>query len=201
MKPRIGTAFLLFLSSYAPLLVLVAVLDFDWSKKQFGSPYLDLSLVIIAVLSGLMPFISLKGVQGGQIYQVNDLKNRSGDLVNYALPYLVTFIGLKVSEPTSIIGFAFFMVLFGALSIKTQALWINPLLALGDYRLYEAVLQAEGNAPQTVQLLAPKPLAAGQRCRAVFLTDTQVYVTEFIDPSPSVEDDRPETNIHPDQED
>ena len=99
---------------------------------------------------------------------------------NYTLPYLVTFVGLKLSEPASVLGFVFFMLLFGALTIKTQALWINPLLALRGFRLYEASVQKDGGDLQTILVLSENPLRVGERCRADYLTEHQLYVTALI---------------------
>ncbi len=158
-------------------------------------------IAIFALLAGAIPFVLLRRLTGGSIYNIEKLSNKSGDLVNYTLPYLVTFVGLKLSEPASVLGFVFFMLLFGALTIKTQALWINPLLALRGFRLYEASVQKDGGDLQTILVLAENPLRVGERCRADYLTEHQLYVTASIDGGPTPEADRLEDHILPDQED
>ena len=120
--------------------------------------------------------------------------------MNYALPYLVMFVGQKLDDPTSLIGFAMFMALLCALTVKAQALWINPLLALGGFQLYEADVQKDGSSPLSTFILSKGPLAVGQRCRATYLTDHQLYVTASnLDGRPKATD-RSEDYLRPDQE-
>lgn len=201
MKPRTPTAILLFLSSYAPLGLIVITLDFEWTAKAFAHLNTVILIAIFSLLAGAIPFVLLRRLTGGSIYTIEKLSNKSGDLVNYTLPYLVTFVGLKLSEPASVLGFVFFMLLFGALTIKTQALWINPLLALRGFRLYEASVQTDGGDLQTILVLSENALKVGERCRADYLTEHQLYVTASIDGGHTSEADRLEDHILPDQED
>lgn len=201
MKPRVLTAILLFLSSYAPLGFMAAVLDFDWKTRHLSHPLRVEAIVAVSLAAGIIPFSILRRVTGGEVYTVRKLDDRSGELVNYALPYLVMFVGLKLDDVSSLIGFAMFMVLLCALTVKTQALWINPLLALGGFQLYEAEVQKADSPPFSVFILCKGPLVVGQRCRANYLTDHQLYVTASNLDSRSSGTDRPEDFIRPDQED
>ncbi|HWQ93504.1 MAG TPA: hypothetical protein VN673_17695 [Clostridia bacterium] len=178
MTPRFLTGILLFLSSYAPLGLIMAVQDFKMDKKAFEHPtavgiVLTLSLLVIVI-----PFALLRRLKGGKVYTIARISNKTGELVNYALPYLVTFVGLRLSDPTAMISFGIFMLLFCALTLKTQALWINPLLALCGYRLYEVDLTSHGAPSKTVMLISPTRLEATWRCRITGLTEFQFYASE-----------------------
>jgi hypothetical protein len=199
MRLRALTAIFLFLSSYAPLGVIVIALDFDPATRGFANPLTVKVVALLAVLSAALPFVILRRLRGGVVYQATQLTNKNGDLVNYALPYLVTFVGLKLGEPETVVGFVLFMLLFGALTIKLQALWINPLLALTGFNLYEATLQKNGSELSTILVLSKRQLEVGHRFRADYLTPTQLYVTEFL--SDASEKTRFSIDIRPDQED
>ncbi len=181
MNPRPLTSGLLFLSSYAPLGIILTVLDFNRREMVFEHPRSDLLLLALTLVFAALPFAILRRRSGGGIYTVGSLNSRSVDLVNYALPYLVTFVSLRLSEPSSLIAFGLFMVLFCVLAIKTRVLWLNPLLALGGFSLYETTLRKEGDEPFTAFVLSAMPLKPGQHCRADFLTNNQILVT---DPDP-----------------
>lgn len=199
MHPRAITAILLFLSSYAPLGVIAIALDFDAAKGGFSHPLAVEIIALLSVLSAALPFVILRRLKGGVVYQATQLTNKNGDLVNYVLPYLVTFVGLKLGEPETVIGFVLFMLLFGALTIKLQALWINPLLALTGFQLYEACLQKNGSELSAILVLSKGPLEVGHRFRADYLTPTQLYVTEFL--SDASQNTGRGLDIRPDQED
>lgn len=184
MNPRLLTSGLLFLSSYAPLGIILTVLDFNRQETVFEHPRSDLLLLALTLVFAALPFAILRRRSGGGIYTVGSLNTRSVDLVNYALPYLVTFVSLRLSEPSSLIAFGLFMVLFCVLAIKTRVLWLNPLLSLGGYSLYETTLRKEDGESFTAFVLSAMPLKPGQHCRADYLTNNQIFVT---DPDPDAQ--------------
>jgi hypothetical protein len=181
MNPRLLIAGLLFLSSYAPLGIILAVLDFDRHARTFAHPEAALLVLALTLVATALPFAILRRRSGGELYTVGPVNNRSVNLVTYALPYLVTFVSLRLDDYPSLIAFGLFMVLFCVLAIKTQVLWLNPLLALGGFSLYETTLRNEGGESFTAFVLSAMPLKPGQHCRADCLTNNQVYVT---DPNP-----------------
>lgn len=201
MKERTITAILLFLSSYAPLGPILIVIDFQWSTKTFSHLFVDKVILFIAILSAAIPFMILRRIKGGEVFIVKEAKNRTGDLIGYALPYLVAFIGLKLDDVGSVIGFLMFLTLLCVLTIKTHALWINPMLALMNFKLYEATVQKEGAQPSVCFLLSNQILLIGSRCRIHHLTESQFYVTAYDIDGLAKSAEQSEAVVHPDQED
>ena len=178
MKPRIPTAVLLFLSSYAPLGLIVVIQNCDWAERSLVHKQICGAICIVSLIAAILPFALLQRLKGGTVHTITRLSNRTGDLVNYALPYLVAFVALKFDDSLSLLSFGIFMALFCALTIRSQALWINPLLVLAGYYLYEAEFLAEEKSLKSAMLISPKRLEVGFRCRIIGLTEFQFYATE-----------------------
>jgi hypothetical protein len=138
MKPRLLPSFLIFLSAYAPLSVIVAAKDFDYEKHVFAHQRGCMIGLGIATGSVLLLLIIMRMYHGQHPVTVNSVKGRAGDLINYSIPYLVTFVTVdKFFELPNLVAFSLFMLLMFILTYKTQSLFINPILAVLSYGLYD----------------------------------------------------------------
>jgi len=137
MKPRIAISFIIFLSAYAPLSLLFAVRDFDGGAKWFHHPRFVFGVLIVASLSLLFLLFAMSRLKGQFPITVNRVALRSNDLINYAIPYLISFFGVDFGKWQDVAALGMFLLLLFVLSYKTQSIFINPALALFGYGLYE----------------------------------------------------------------
>ena len=138
MKPRFFISLLIFLSAYAPLALIIVAKDFDWDNHTLA--HVKGSLICLGL--GFLSVIVLKAVVEAfpcqHPVEIESVKGRSGDLINYSIPYLVTFVTVdKFFEFSNLVPFGLFMSLMFILTFKTQSIFINPILAAIGYGLYD----------------------------------------------------------------
>ena len=98
------------------------------------------------------------------------MKGRSGDLINYSIPYLVTFVTVdKFFELSNLVPFVLFMALMFLLTLKTQSIFINPILAAMGYGLYDVQFK-EGNAEKDGVFLIKGELSPKSNVRIIRLS-------------------------------
>jgi hypothetical protein len=154
MKPRFWTSLLIFLSAYAPLALIVAAKDFEFDKLSFAHKVGSLIGIGLGAASILVLCIVMRALPGQHPITITEVKGRAGDLINYSIPYLVTFVTVdKFFELSNLIAFALFMALMFVLTWKTQSLFINPILALLGYGLYDVQFQEGANAREGIFLV------------------------------------------------
>lgn len=69
--------------------------------------------------------------------KVLEVQNRSSDLINYTVPYIVSFFGFNLDKMDDIISLSLFMLLMLVLTIKSKSVFLNPILLIAGYNLYD----------------------------------------------------------------
>ena len=145
MKPRIFTAILLFISAYSPLFLILAVKDFDFkTTHQLIHPLPIYIMLGIVVLSIILLFTTVAKIKGGIVVTVKTVKNRSVDLINYTIPYMLSFFGIDLSKPEDVIAISIFLLILLLLTITSKSVFINPVLALVGYGLLIWIMSVTG---------------------------------------------------------
>jgi hypothetical protein len=138
--PNPKFAFALFLSSYAPAFLIIAVRSFQHSCLLFWAS------LVLAMLSASAFLIFIKVARSGGAFvgTVSAVEPRDGDLAAYVATYLLPFV--MVSSPTTqdVIALAIFLFFIGLLWVNSRMLYLNPLLALVRYRLFIVKVRVRG---------------------------------------------------------
>jgi hypothetical protein len=127
---------LLFLSSYAPLFAVFALLD------TFGKGWPSIVCVVAAVLGGLIPFVVLPLVKRRVFplpLHVATSQIRDGDAIAYIATYLVPFAAIAATSTREKLALGLFFAMIAAIYVRSELFYINPLLALRGYRLFQVV--------------------------------------------------------------
>lgn len=152
MKPKVLTAVLLFISAYAPLFIILAVKDFDFSfTYRFKHPvpiYILLGLTAISV--GLLFFAVNSIKRGNMPVAIKSVKSRSVDLINYTIPYIVSFFGFDLSKTEDVVSLTIFLLLMLLMTIKSKSIFMNPILLLAGYNLYDIEYEFDGKTNTTI---------------------------------------------------
>lgn len=152
MKPKILTAILLFISAYAPLFIILAVKDFDFScslKFKHSIPIFIL-LGLTASSIGLL-FYTVNSIKRGNMpVKVKSVKSRSVDLINYTIPYIVSFFGFDLSKTEDVISLTIFLLLMLLMTIKSKSVFMNPILLLAGYNLYDLEYEFDSKTNTTI---------------------------------------------------
>lgn len=179
MKPRIITSVLLFISAYSPLFLILGVKDFDFKlTHQLKHPLVIYALLGITVLSVILLFASIKSIKRGTTsVEIVSVKNRSVDLINYTIPYMLSFLGIDLSKPEDIIAISIFMLMMLLLTITTKSIFINPVLALVGYGLYDVEYKFDAKTISST-VISKYNMHQGEQYYIVCLTRFLYFVKE-----------------------
>jgi hypothetical protein len=139
MKPRIFTSILLFISAYSPLFLILAVKDWDFKKLHyFENPTAIYIILGFTSLSVVLLFVIINNLhQKDMVVQIISVKNRSVDIISYTIPYMVAFFGVDLAKPDDIISLCIFLLVLLMLTISSKAIFLNPILVIAGYGLYD----------------------------------------------------------------
>jgi hypothetical protein len=182
MQIRLLPAVLLFLGSYLPLALILAVQDVKpdiwsrpfcrtwavWSKCEFPSlanPTLAFVFLSISGLSLVFLLWVLKHFRGSTEMTIEESKTIPNDLINYVFPYIVSFMGVELGNPGKVIGFGLFMVWLFLISYRSGQILMNPLLLAVGWQLYEIRADVEGNK-RVLRALSREAVVPGQTLRS-----------------------------------
>ncbi|WP_017216132.1 hypothetical protein [Pseudoalteromonas sp. NJ631] len=176
MQYRVLSAFIIFIGSYLPLALILAVQDIPmswWSKSlcdvsdigsclfnPFNSPYLSIIFIVVTIVSVVVSNLSLKKVSFPFDANVESSKTIPNDIINYVFPYVVSFMGISYEAPEKLLGFAVFLFWMFAITYKSGQIIMNPLLLMFGWRLYEAKININGEY-RDVRMLRKGTLTPG----------------------------------------
>ncbi|NUO07358.1 MAG: hypothetical protein HUU08_01565 [Candidatus Brocadia sp.] len=161
MKLRWWPSIIIFFSSYSPLALILIVKDFNLEICYFKHPYFSFGILCFSILSVVLLFIIMRNIKGGFHIKIEKISNCSNELINYTIPYIVSFLGFNLGSWQEIFALFIFMILLCILTIKTQSLFINPILAILGYGLYDVQFK-ENNISKDGIFLSRQDLIAGE---------------------------------------
>jgi len=162
MQFRIVSGFLVFIGSYFPLAIILAVQDIPqtwWQRpictltslqagscsfSPFGNPVLALTFAGITACSAIIAFFALRSISYPFELEVRQSKAIPNELINYTFPYVVSFMGVSYAEPEKLLGFLVFLIWMFAVTYKSGQIIMNPLLLIFGWRLHEASITING---------------------------------------------------------
>jgi hypothetical protein len=131
--PNIPTRLILFLSSYAPLFLIIAMRG--WRESR----YLALALAIVGVLSVVVLFAFLHTAHklSASKVRVASVISRDGDAMSYIVTYLLPFLAVKLNDPTDLISLGIVFAVIGLLYVNSNMIHTNPVLNIVGYHIFE----------------------------------------------------------------
>jgi hypothetical protein len=131
--PNVPTRLILFLSSYAPLFLIIAVRGWKDSRS------LAIGLAVAAVLSVVILFVFLRMAQNlapGKV-AVSSVISRDGDAMSYIVTYLLPFLAVKLNDPTDVFSLGVVLFVIGLLYVNSNMIHTNPVLNIAGYHIFE----------------------------------------------------------------
>jgi hypothetical protein len=130
--------FALFLSSYSPLFAVFALLD----SFGIGWPVrVCVGVAIVGLLLPIMVFLVARRL-APQSLHVESAQVRDGDALAYIATYLVPFAAITATTARERGALGLFVFLVAVLYVRSELFYINPLLALVGYRLFQVTTPA-----------------------------------------------------------
>ncbi|KPZ58834.1 hypothetical protein AN391_01516 [Pseudoalteromonas sp. P1-13-1a] len=176
MQFKLIAGFIIFLGSYLPLALILAVQDIpiSWwrnsfcdfsniencSFNPFTHPYFSIVFIVVTIISVIVSNISLKKIDYPFDGEVKSSKTIPNDIINYVFPYVVSFMGISYDAPEKLLGFIVFLLWMFAITYKSGQIIMNPLLLMFGWKLYEAKIEINGQA-RDVRVLKKGTLPPG----------------------------------------
>lgn len=146
------SAAIIFIGSYLPLsLILLAQnfrydllhqpLCFDLSRSgcvlPFSNPVFSLGIFLLCLFCLITSILTLELVQTKQEIVIKEAKHIPADLMNYTLPYIVSFMSISYQDTDKFIGFAIFLAWMFWITYKSGQIILNPVLIAFGWNFYE----------------------------------------------------------------
>ncbi|MDF9748302.1 hypothetical protein [Natrinema salsiterrestre] len=144
----------IFLSSFIPLYL---ILSYKHIGVQASTPsnipfvggaevpiltvfWLVLSMVSLTAL-GLV--LNVRKSKEPEPKNVIDATNRNEAVTSYILVYIFPFVVLDLSQVVNWIAFIIFFAVIGIIQVRSNHLYVNPILALAGYNIYDVSTEDE----------------------------------------------------------
>ncbi len=154
MQPRLFVAFAVYVGSYFPLSVILFSQNLKssaWSEVEFlwrhpvpikwdrilTSPWISMGAVLVCLACLIVTLFLLRAFTADHGIKIVSTRAASADLLNYVLPYVVSFMSLNYTDSRTMTGFAIFMFWLFWITYKSGQIIMNPLLTVFGWRLYD----------------------------------------------------------------
>jgi hypothetical protein len=190
MRFRVLVAAAVFLGSYLPLSLILLAQDYDygtshpsfcWALWRQGcslplkNPAFAIGILATCAVGFIITLGSLAAVRPKQEIRVTEAKHTPADLMNYTLPYIVSFMSIGYQESGKFVGFLIFLGWMFWITYKSGQIILNPLLIVLGWRLYEVSYTFAGSTdPQTGNALVKGRIEAGQWYREQSVQDVLI---------------------------
>ena len=125
----------LFLCSYFPLFVILCI-------KNWFDLYLTILLSFVLIYSCIWILIIKYTKQNTkESYHILDVENKTKESLTYIIPYLIAFSNFDFHMWGDWASLMLLLLILFVICIKSELLFINPILSLFDYRIYRLTVQ------------------------------------------------------------
>lgn len=154
---------LLFLSAYAPLLLILVIKDYDpqlphWLPQH---PLFSAAIFLIAIGSSIGILRAVRDVQSGLSVKVTKASNKSGEMFGYSIPYMLAFLRIDLGDWQTLLSLFVFLAMLFLVAYRTQTVFVNPVLALVGYMLIDCTFM-RGTTEIQALVITKEPLRIGE---------------------------------------
>lgn len=187
MQFRVIPAFVVFLGSYLPLSLILLAQNFDysfvdrppcWRIWQDGcslplkNPAFAIGIFLACLICFALTLWALAAVRPKNEIIVQEARHVPADLMNYTLPYVVSFMSIDYQDAGKYIGVIIFLGWMFWISYKSGQIILNPVLIVFGWKLYDiSYNHAASKQVHSANVLAQGALTPGARYRQVPVQD------------------------------
>lgn len=140
-QPSPGVRLLMLVAAYAPLLVLIGVLDSFGVDDGTTAGRLARWAPAGVAAAGVLVTVAFVGAavrrRASEPEVVFEARPREGEAVRFFATYVVPFFVLQAATPTHRWALLVYLALIAALYLQSEMFAANPVLALLGYRVFE----------------------------------------------------------------
>lgn len=134
----------MFVSSYSPLFVVLAIQAHDW-RVSVGL----LAGAALGVL-GLEVILREARKTSPEVVEARSVEPKSAEIAAYLASYLIGFVTNGLTDWRDASAFGIYLIVLAVVYARTGLIYINPVLALQGYKLVSATAGSEQDAASVV---------------------------------------------------
>lgn len=152
----------MFVSAYAPLLIILIIKDYDSKPLSLipRHPLLCLGFLVVAVLSCIGVLWSVTQIRSGLSVEVTKAANKSGEMFGYTIPYMLSFMRIDLGDWQTLLSLFIFLGMMFVVAYRTQTVFVNPVLALAGYMLIDCTFK-RGVVETQAMVITRTPIKIG----------------------------------------
>lgn len=190
MHFRILIALAVFLGSYLPLSMILLIQDYEysfWGKPlclkfwssacviPFKNPAFALGFFMLCVICFLITLGCLSTVNPKHSILIKEAKHVPSDIINYTLPYVVSFMSIDYHEIGKFLGFLIFLGWMFWITYRSGQIILNPLLIVFGWKIYETSYTFTGSTDShNTTVLSKGSIEAGRKYLQIAVQDILV---------------------------
>lgn len=176
MKLRFIPSLLIFISAYFPLTLIFVIQDLDRATYLPKHLALASGILLVVGLSVVSVLVAARQMTGGLPVRVVKVSNKSGDMFTYAIPYMLSVGKFDFGDWQALSGILIFLGLMFLLMHRTQAVFVNPVLAIAGYGLYDCQF-LDGAREAQALMISRHEFSNGDTCLVRRLSPFLYFVT------------------------
>ncbi|MDX1170678.1 hypothetical protein GOL87_27585 [Sinorhizobium medicae] len=196
MQLRLIAAIVIFVGSYLPLSLILLAQNIDYARlKQkicwklweqgcslpLNNPGFATGIFGACILCFAVTLVALALVRPKHEVQLTQVKHVPADLMNYTLPYVVSFMSIDYQETGKFVGFLIFLGWMFWITYRSGQIVLNPVLIAFGWRLYDISYRFVGDQTEhSSNALVYGAVATGERHRQGAMQDILI-----VKPSPN----------------
>lgn len=189
MQFRFFIALIVFIGSYLPLSLILLAQNIDYAAlgKDFcwpiydshcplpiNSPIVSIGLFALTLLCFGLTVISLRLIHPSTDIKITEAEYIPTDLMNYTLPYVVSFMSVDYQDTGKFVGFLVFLAWMFWITYRAGQIILNPVLIALGWRLYSITYNFAGSSNEfKSSALSKGPLIPGAHKQST-LQDIQI---------------------------
>lgn len=190
MQFRALSAFIVFMGSYLPLSLILLAQNFDYAyvgrpacwkiwesacSIPLKNPGFAVGIFVCCLICLALSLWALAVVQPKDEIVVHEAKHVPTDLMNYTLPYVVSFMSIDYQDIGKYIGVLIFLGWMFWISYKSGQILLNPVLIVFGWKLYDVSYNyAASTQVHSASVLAFGSIGPGERYRQIPIQDILV---------------------------
>lgn len=177
MQFRMIPALIVFLGSYLPLSIILLAQNFQYSELSknacvpyvsanctvpIDSPVATIGFALACSICMVFTLIVLAIVKPKKDISIRSFEYIPTDLMNYTLPYVVSFMNVDFADAGNFVGFGVFLSWMFWITYRSGQILLNPVLIAFGWRHYSIEFTYAGSdAQQTGNCLTKSELQIG----------------------------------------
>lgn len=137
MKVKFLPSLLMFISAYFPLALIFIIKDLGADSMLPQHPKLALIVFMVFGAACATVLVAANKVTGGLPVRIVKVSNKSADMFSYTIPYMISFYNFNLGDWRTLLCMLVLLGLMFALAYRAQSFFVNPVLALAGFGLYD----------------------------------------------------------------